>query len=250
MQFELFRDDYRLREQPSTRARNIRVEVRPGREVVLVYPRWVPRAEALAFLRSRESWVRDKLAEFAVREAACPAPPPARWDGTDEILLRGAAVPVCVEAATLRQIQVRVEPEVITLFAPAALRDNAHKLELALKRELMHRAQIDARRLLDEEATRAQLRWSSLSIADPQTQWGSCGPTGAIALSWRLVMAPVPVFRYVVVHELCHLAHMNHSPRFWGLVERQMPDYEIHKRWLHDHGQRLHHYLPRRRSRP
>lgn len=249
MQFELFRDDYRLREQPSTRARNIRIEVRPDREVLLVYPRWVARAEALAFLRSREAWVRDKLAELDARDAACPPPAPARWDGSDEILLRGSTVPVCIEAATLRQIQVRVEPELITIFAPAAVRANAHKLELALRRELMHRAQLDARRLLDEEAARAKLRWTSLSIADPQTQWGSCGPDGAIALSWRLVMAPPPVFRYVVVHELCHLAQMNHSPRFWALVEQQMPDYETHKRWLRDHGQRLHHYLPRRRSR-
>lgn len=247
MQFELFRDDYRLREKVSPRARNIRIEVRPGREVVLVYPRWAPRAEALAFLRSRESWIREKLEELAARDAACPAPPPARWDGTDEILLHGVPVPVCIEPATLRQIQVRIEPEVVTVFAPAVARDNAHKLELALRRALMQRAGSAARTLLDEESARLAVRWTGLSIADPQSQWGSCGPDGAVALSWRLVMAPPPVFRYVVVHELCHLREMNHSSRFWALVERQLPDYAAHKAWLRDHGQRLHHYLPRRR---
>ncbi|HEX4896111.1 MAG TPA: SprT family zinc-dependent metalloprotease [Solimonas sp.] len=248
MQIELFRDDYRLRERLSDKARNIRIEVRPGREVVLIYPRWVARAQALAFLRSREDWVRDKLAELARRDADNPPPPAARWDGSDEILLRGEAVPVCVEPASLRQCTVRFEPQAVTLFAPPALRDDPSRLEQALRRALMHQAQLDARRYLDEESARLGLRYSTLKLNDPQTLWGSCNPGGVICLSWRLVMAPPVVFRYVAVHELCHLRHADHSDRFWGLVERQMPDYAQHRRWLQDRGQRLHHYLPRRRG--
>jgi predicted metal-dependent hydrolase len=241
MQFELFREDYRLREKLSPKARNIRVEVRPGREVVLVYPRWVPRSEALAFLRSRGDWIREKISEMEQHAAENPPPPPARWDGTDELLLRGETVPVCIEPASLRRPSVRFESH-----APAALREQPHKLELALKRELMHLAQVEARRALDEEAARLDVRYADLRINDPQTLWGSCNPGGVICLSWRLIMAPPEVFRYVVVHELCHLVQANHSQRFWRLVERQMPGYEPHKRWLRDRGQQLHHYLPRR----
>lgn len=246
MQFELFRDDYRLIERPSPKARNIRVEVRPGREVMLVYPRWLARAEALAFLRSREDWIRAKLAELAQLEADNPPPPAARWDGTDEVLLRGQAVPVCLEAARLRQITVRVEPELITLFAPREQLAQPQRLAQALRRELIQQAGRDARRLLEEEASRLGVSYRELKIHDPQTLWGSCNPGGVICLSWRLVMAPPPVFRYVAVHELCHLVHADHSMRFWALVERQMPDYVVHRQWLRDRGQRLHHYLARR----
>lgn len=248
-QLDLFRSDYRLREKLSDRARSIRLEVRPDREVLLIYPRWVPRSEALEFLASRDAWVREKLDEYAARDAGNPLPPPARWDGTDEILLRGQLVPVCVEAATLKRVQVRVETEAITIFAPSEICRNAHKLELVLKRELMQRAQVDARRMLDEEAARLGVRWTHLQIADPQTQWGSCSADGSISLSWRLIMVPPVAFRYVVIHELCHLVHMNHSDRFWALVETQMPDYLPHKLWLRDQGGRLHHYLPKRQRR-
>ncbi|MEQ1438101.1 SprT family zinc-dependent metalloprotease [Fontimonas sp. SYSU GA230001] len=244
-QLNLFRDDYRLREKVSTRARSIRIEVREPRDVLLVYPRWVARAEALAFLRSREAWVRAKLAELDARGAGDP--PPARWDGGDEILWRGERVPVLIEAATLRQIQVRIEPQRVTLFAPRAACAQAHKLELALKRELMHHAGVESRRLLDAEAARLGVRWTRLSIADPRSQWGSCAPDGTVSLSWRLIMAPPPVLRYVVVHELCHRVHMDHSAHFWSLVAQQLPDYLQHKAWLREHGQRLHVYLPRRR---
>lgn len=243
-QLELFRADYVVRERISARARNLRIEVRPDREVVLVYPRWVPRAEALAFLRSREVWVRDKLAELGER---VPLPPRARWDGTDEILLDGQLVPVCVEPATLRQVQVRIEPQVVTVFAPPAMCREPSQLERALRLALMRRAQRVARQLLDAEAPRLGVQWRELLLRDPRSQWGSCGPDGTISLSWRLVMAPPPAFRYVVVHELCHRVHMDHSPRFWALVAQQMPDFETHKRWLHEHGSRLLHYLPPRR---
>jgi predicted metal-dependent hydrolase len=243
-QFDLFRSDYVVRERVSARARNMRIEVRPDREVVLVYPRWVRRAEALEFLKSREAWVRDKLAELGER---LPAPPRARWDGTDEILLGGQRVPVCIEPATMRQVQVRIEAEVVTVFAPPATCREPLLLERAVRLALMRRARLVASQLLDAEASRLGVRWRELLIRDPRTQWGSCGPDGTISLSWRLVMAPLETFRYVVIHELCHRLHMDHSPRFWALVAQQMADYEAHKRWLHEQGPRLLHYLPPRR---
>jgi predicted metal-dependent hydrolase len=97
-----------------------------------------------------------------------------------------------------------------------------------------------ARRLLDEEAARLGLRYRGLAIRDPRTRWGSCGPRGDIMLSLRLAMAPPEVFRYVAVHELCHLRWRGHGPRFWALVARQMPDYEAARAWLRASGARLH----------
>jgi len=109
--------------------------------------------------------------------------------------------------------------------------------------ELRVQARATARRLLDEESARLGVRYTTLSIRDPRSRWGSCGPDGRIMLSLRLVMAPPEVFRYVVVHELCHLRWRGHGPRFWALVERQMPGYEQPYRWLREHGARLHQVL-------
>lgn len=248
MQYALFNETYRLREKLSPKARNIRLEVRPGGEVVLVYPRWVPRVEALAFLKAREDWIRDKLQELERREQANPPLPPARWDGSDLIPLRGVDTVVEIVPATLRQPSLRLEPGRLTLFCPPALRADTARLEQVLRRELQQQARADARRYLDAEAARLGVRYAALRINDPQTLWGSCNPTGTICLSWRLVLAPPEVFHYVAVHELCHLVHRNHSERFWALVAQQLPDYEMHKRWLREHGNRLHRILASREA--
>ncbi|SEQ91327.1 hypothetical protein SAMN04488038_112112 [Solimonas aquatica] len=241
-QLELFREDYRLRERVSAKARHIRIEVRPSREVVLVYPRWVPRIEAIAFLRSREAWIRAKLAELA--QQAPEAPPAPQWDGRDELPLRGRLLPVTVAPARLRRASVRIEEQRICIFAPSEHCAEPRRLQLALLAALQQQARLDAQRYLDEEAARLGLRWRELRLRDPRTLWGSCTQQGAISLSWRLVMAPPAVFRYVVVHELCHLVHMNHSQRFWSLVAQQMPDYEAQRRWLSEQGHLLHRHLP------
>ncbi|MGH8481737.1 MAG: M48 metallopeptidase family protein, partial [Nevskiaceae bacterium] len=106
--------------------------------------------------------------------------------------------------------------------------------------ELRARAERQARALLDEEAARLGLRYAGLRIRDPRSRWGSCGPDGHIMLSLRLALAPPEVFRYVVVHELCHLRWHGHGRRFWDLVERQMPGYREHRAWLRRHGVALH----------
>lgn len=78
-----------------------------------------------------------------------------------------------------------------------------------------------------------------ITIRDQKTRWGSCSARGTLSFNWRLMLAPPAVLDYVVVHELCHLTHMNHSPAFWALVESVCPDYRIHRQWLKEHGQEL-----------
>jgi predicted metal-dependent hydrolase len=121
----------------------------------------------------------------------------------------------------------------------AAARDRV-AIAGANRKELKSRAQQQARTLLDEESARLGLRHGSLRIRDPRTRWGSCGPDGSIMLSMRLALAPPEVFRYVVVHELCHLRWRGHGARFWQLVERQLPGYREAKDWLRRHGAALH----------
>lgn len=75
-----------------------------------------------------------------------------------------------------------------------------------------------------------------VTIREQKSRWGSCSGKGNLNFNWKLVMAPPEVLDYVVVHELCHLHEFNHSPRFWALVEAQMPDYEIWKKWLKGHA--------------
>ena len=78
-----------------------------------------------------------------------------------------------------------------------------------------------------------------MAIRDQKSRWGSCSQKGNVNFNWKLVMAPPPALDYVVVHELCHLYEFNHSPRFWALVARHVPDYEVWKKWLKAHGKEL-----------
>lgn len=81
--------------------------------------------------------------------------------------------------------------------------------------------------------------YGNISIRDQKTRWGSCSSKGNLSFNWRLILAPPNVLDYVVVHELCHRIEMNHSPRFWALVESVMPDYKQYRKWLKENGTKL-----------
>ena len=82
-------------------------------------------------------------------------------------------------------------------------------------------------------------KYDRLRISSAKSRWGSCSSNKTLSFVWRLVMAPMEVIDYVVVHELAHLKHMDHSARFWAEVERMMPDYKEHKAWLKENGWKL-----------
>lgn len=76
----------------------------------------------------------------------------------------------------------------------------------------------------------------SISIRNQKTRWGSCSAKGNLNFNWRLVMAPAGILDYVVIHELCHLAYLNHSSQFWRLVSGILPDWKERRSWLKANG--------------
>lgn len=106
-----------------------------------------------------------------------------------------------------------------------------------IARHLKIRAEHDIRRMVKEESARMNTAFTSITIRDTSSRWGSCSSTGSLSFSWRLIHMPPAVMRYVVIHELAHLDFMDHSTRFWKLVEKYDPEYKLHKKYLKQHAE-------------
>jgi predicted metal-dependent hydrolase len=211
--------DYRVRR--SERARRVRVTVdADGVEVVL--PRRARQRDAAAAVRELSPWIRRRMRELERAQEAITA--------------RGDAVPYLDELLMVRPQagRTRVHRRGDELLAPAGA-ERAPALERWYRRAA--RDEIATR--LDRACALAGSSYARLTIRGQRTRWASCSRTGAMSFNWRLLLAPEAVLDYVVWHEVCHLEVMDHSPRFWSLLERWCPDYREHSRWLRRHGQTL-----------
>lgn len=226
---------YEIRESP--RAKRLRLTVRPGGVEVVVPPR-MRAAEVSSFIDSHRGWIRSKVEKFQALMANHPGP--ERLEDGVSIPFRGEPTPLAVRMAD------RVHPKVVEgdgfrvelpRELPAAVHEDA--IERALTRHLKRQAREDASMAIERYGPPHGLSPSMLRIKDQKQLWGSCTYAGVINLNWRLIFAPVEIFDYVVVHELCHLRHRHHQPPFWQAVGEVMPDYEDHRRWLKTNGHLL-----------
>lgn len=97
------------------------------------------------------------------------------------------------------------------------------------KKELLER--------LNLQATRCNLQYNSFRLTNAKSKWGSCDAHRVISLNWRLIMYSTPVIDYVIIHELCHTVHMNHSKEFWAKVSQHVPHMNVYKKYLKLNGQ-------------
>jgi predicted metal-dependent hydrolase len=214
--------DYTIRR--SDRARRIRVRVDPRDGAVeVVLPRRAAQREAAAAVVELRGWIGRRRAEVAVTRARVAARDgTVPYLGTDLVL-----------RAEPRRTRVHRRGDVLLVPAGAA------EAQAAIERWYRRQARVEIAPRLDAAAAAVGRPYSKLTIRDQRTRWGSCSSAGAMSFNWRLLLAPDVVLEYVVRHEACHLAVMDHSPRFWALMGQLMPGYERPRRWLRDHGATL-----------
>lgn len=192
-------------------------------EIRISMPRWGRTAEALAFARSRAVWLETQLARHV-------APTP---------LGHGASLPL--RGALLRIDHVPSAPRrPLVIDGLLRLGGPAEGLDTRIRRWLQAEAKLLFADDLAFYCARAKVALPTLALTNARSRWGSCSGKGIIRLNWRLVMAPDAVRRSVVAHEVAHLLHFDHSPRFHaclaGLFEG---DIEEANRWLKRHGRGL-----------
>ena len=120
-----------------------------------------------------------------------------------------------------------------------AQKENVQKLSALERQHLQNKACVVIPRRVAYYAEKLGVSYGKITLRQQKTRWGSCAANGNLNFNWLLILAPPEVLDYVVVHELCHLKHMDHSRNFWNAVADVMPDYNDHKKWLKEHGSEL-----------
>lgn len=209
-----------LRKSARARRISLRISQLDGR-VTLTYPQGVAEIEALNFAHQKEDWIRQHLQDR-------PDPATVRFGQT--IPIEGIA----------RRIVPEPDRRVVLRSDEIGVPTGAEARRLA--RFLKELARDRLTGACDDYAAMLGRPYTTLTLRDTRSRWGSCSSVGGLMFSWRLILAPPDVLHYVAAHEVAHLAEMNHSHAFWAQVERIYGPYKEPRRWLRDNGIDLHRY--------
>jgi hypothetical protein len=178
------------------------------------------------FVIEKQRWINKKLAEMRAR----PKAKPKTYENGEEFLYLG------------KTYQLRIAPAKI----PVQLKD-----ELVISTEVWPRHKEAVKKWYKSESARIigdrckiyakimNCSPKSIRISHAMKRWGSCTSRGKLNFSWRLIMTPVEIIDYVIVHELAHLHHLNHSRSFWETVKNTIPDYKKREHWLKENNNLL-----------
>jgi len=206
----------------SDRTTRVRLSVKPGPKVILTYPPHADHASALAFLRDNLPWLEKVLTK--ARPVQSSLPDHLRrfpWLTMDDRLL-GVEMQEGVRATC------RLSPseDKALLVVPAA------DPEAGSVRVVRRLAETGLSLAVERLSRRCGVEVAQVSVRDQTTRWGSCSSSGSLSLNWRLVLLPPTLHDHVILHELSHRRHMDHSDRFWRQLADWDPDWKKHDREL------------------
>ena len=210
-----------------SRRKTIALIVKPDGALIVRAPLRTPERTINEFIEKNSGWVQRKQAEAL----AAPPPSPRQYLPGELFIYMGNGYPLVITEG---------QQEPLLLEDAFKLAESAHG-NARLVFERWYRAQaieiITGRVSL--YASQHDFQYKRVGITSARTRWGSCSAQGSLNFSWRLILAPLQVVDYVVVHELVHTVCHNHSRRFWNKVETIMPDYQERRKWLNANAGQL-----------
>jgi predicted metal-dependent hydrolase len=212
------------------RRKTISLHIKEDGRIVIYVPYHTAQGEIEGFIKEKESWIVKKLSEKEKqrREAEKTFLP------GEKFLYLGESYPLRIGGSNNDKSPLKLS------FGNFML----HKNHLEEARNLFVRwYKKEAKEKIEGRvhyfSDRLQLFPKGLKITSPGYRWGSCSGDSRLSFNWRIIMAPLGVIDYVLVHELVHIREKNHSRRFWTYLETILPDYREHRLWLKENGHTL-----------
>ncbi|MCL1886300.1 MAG: M48 family metallopeptidase [Dehalococcoidia bacterium] len=204
----------------SRASRHARLKVSPENGLSVILPQHYPTSFAEKFIRDKQQWITNKLAMLQNNRQI--------YADASRVQYLGNTLNIRIQATSDSAAIVRLNGNDLDVCLPTGFTEARQVVDAWLKT----RARDIILPLTEQLSLRLNAHYSSVHIRTAKTRWGSCSPRGALNLNWKLVMLPQDIIEYVIIHELCHLREMNHSPAFWRLVEQYCPNWRACRRWL------------------
>jgi len=193
--------------------------------LVVRAPRWVPIRDIDDALVERGDWIIKTLAEWSGRHREAL---PQEWRDGASLLFRGRSLKLALFPARTKAIAADLLHLTVRHPEPA----NEAEIAIFVRHWLRNQALALLGPRVHHFASRISAAPKLVKLSDARTQWGSCNHKREIRLSWRLIQLPPPIADYVIAHEVAHLVELNHSSRFWALVETLLPGHAEARREL------------------
>lgn len=212
---------------------SLEIQIKPDGQIRVLVPIGATKQWVEQVIESKRPWIMKKLGAIEAKRRSIPR----LYDGA-MVFDRGEEVRLHIGGHEGIYPVERTQEGLHVHVLPSLCGDTDHVRGL-LKDWYRKQTAEAVGRYVNEWSQRMNVKPTAIRIKDQKKRWGSCSSRGGLNFNWRLSMAPEGVLEYVVVHELCHFIHMNHSKAFWDLVETLMPDYPEKRAWLKENGQAL-----------
>ena len=216
----------------SSRRKTAAIKIQKGKVFVIV-PECLSMAAIESLVAKKNRWIKEKL---AIQNEIVAIKPKAFVSGESFSYL-GRNHPLKIESGLYPFIKLHQDELVVSIRDKTA--DNAQAIKQLLIKWYQQQAESELKEKTESYSRIIGVNPSSVTIKSFKSRWGSCSITGGIQYNWKIMIAPDRVVNYVVIHELCHILHHNHSPAFWKAVERYCHDYRDCSTWLKMNGGRL-----------
>jgi predicted metal-dependent hydrolase len=216
----------------SSKRKTSAIKIQKGKVFVMV-PERLSRAVIESLVTEKTRWIKEKLAI----QKEIIAIKPKEFISGEAFSYLGKSHPLKIESGLYLAIKLHQDELVVSVRDKAA--DNAQAIKQLLIKWFKQQAELALRDKTEHYSRMIGVNASSVTIKSFKARWGSCSVTAAIQYNWKIIIAPDRIVNYVVIHELCHILHHNHSPAFWKAVERYCHDYRDCSAWLKINGARL-----------
>ncbi|WP_067933604.1 M48 family metallopeptidase [Alicyclobacillus kakegawensis] len=227
------------------RKTKVTLHVDGERGVYIRAPLSVPDAQDESMVARKAEWIVRKMDEI---ENKLKSVEPHRFEPGEMFWYLGEKYPLhVIHVSEGKPPELHWNAQSFSLYTPLPARTGVRDLEpvadTAALRRLFRDWYMKAGRPVIEERVETfapVYGWPKrIILKEQKSRWGSCSSDGTIRLNWHILMAPMAIIDYLIVHELAHLRHRNHARPFWDAVARTIPDYPERRRWLRDNGHRF-----------